>query len=117
MHIFLLKSGGEGQSLLPLVATTLCSILLISIRLSSFDLLHFGTNFRGYIRTCFPITGNPNNLFLFFNFYARIDQIIKEVFTTCDYIETVTNCKLHEFLGSCVEVDYALVSHVGAKSN
>ena len=88
MHIFLLKSGGEGQSLLPLVATTLCSILLISIRLSSFDLLHFGTNFRGYIRTCFPITGNPNNLFLFFNFYARIDQIIKEVFTTCDYIDS-----------------------------
>ena len=69
----------------PPVATALCSILLISIRLSSFDLLQFGTNFRGYIRTCFPI---PSNLFLFFNFYARIDQIIKEVFTTCDYIES-----------------------------
>ena len=82
--------GGEGFAYIPAqiwergampappVATALCSILLISIRLSSFDLLHFGTNFRGYIRTCFPIT---NNLFLFFNFYARIDQIIKEVFT------------------------------------
>ena len=78
LHIFLPKSGGEGRCLLPPVATALCSIVLISIRLSSFDLLYFGTNFRGYIRTCFPIT---NNLFLFFNFYARIDQIIKEVFT------------------------------------
>ena len=78
LHIFLSKSGGEGTIPAPPVATALCSILLISIRLSSFDLLYFGTNFRGYIRTCFPIT---NNLFLFFNFYARIDQIIKEVFT------------------------------------
>ena len=78
LYIFQPKSGGEGRCLLPPVATALCSIVLISIRLSSFDLLYFGTNFRGYIRTCFPIT---NNLFLFFNFYARIDQIIKEVFT------------------------------------
>ena len=69
---------GRGAMPAPPVATALCSILLISIRLSSFDLLYFGTNFRGYIRTCFPIT---NNLFLFFNFYARIDQLIKEVFT------------------------------------
>ena len=35
----------RGRSLLPLVPTALCSILLISIRLSSFDLLHFGQRY------------------------------------------------------------------------
>ena len=54
LHIFQPKSGGEGRCLLPPVATALCSILLISIRLSSFDLLHFWHKFSRLHQNLFP---------------------------------------------------------------